>query len=81
MTARDDEARLRAQEHQAEFAIRREEQAMAKQERRLAHEIQQLAADEEHTEIEIEAEIRTEHWGHDPERPLAWKDRQARASS
>jgi hypothetical protein len=75
VTAGDEEARLRAQEHHAEFAIRREELAMKQQERRLAHELQTLAADEERAEVEIEAEIRVEHWGHEPERPLTWKDR------
>jgi hypothetical protein len=48
---------------------------MAQQERRLAHELQTLAADEERAEVEIEAEIRVEHWGLEPERPLTWKDR------
>ena len=81
MTARDEEARLRAQGHREEFAIRREEQAMAQEERRLAHELQKLSEDEGRTELEIEAEIRTEHWGHEPERPLAWKDRPESASS
>jgi hypothetical protein len=78
---RDEEARLRSQEHHAEFAIQREAQALAKQARRLADEMATLIVDEERTEADIEAEIRTEHWGRDPERPLAWKDRRDSGSS
>jgi hypothetical protein len=74
MTDRDEQARLRAQEHHSEFEIRREEQAMARQERRLAHAMEELIGDEEHAEHDIESEIIVEHWGKQPERPLAWKD-------
>ena len=76
MTERDEAARGRSQEHHAEFAIQREEKALEKQALRLADEMTKLVVDEEHAEAGIEAEIRTEHWGRDPEHPLAWKERQ-----
>lgn len=72
MTDREEEARLRAEEHHTEFAIRRDEQAMANEAQRLAHEMEELSQDQERAEREIEEELRTEHWGKEPERPLGW---------
>ena len=81
MTDRDDQAALRAKEHHNEFAIRRQEQAMARQERRLASEMEEQVEGEQRAEHDIEAEILVEHWGHEPERPLAWKDREGTDAS
>lgn len=81
MIDRNERARLRAQELHAEFANRREEQARSSQERQLARDMDKFIVDEARAKQEIEAELRIEHWGLDPERPLAWKDRADNASS
>ena len=81
MADRDEEARLRAEEDHAQNAIRREERAMAKEQRQLAREMESFVDGEERVEHEIEAELRKEHWGHEPERPLAWKNRRDGGSS
>jgi hypothetical protein len=49
---RDEDARLRNQEHHAEVATHREEQALANQARRLADEMATLIVDEERTEAD-----------------------------
>ena len=41
--------------------------------RDLKDELERIAADESKTEEAIEAELRREHFGHEPERPPAWK--------
>jgi hypothetical protein len=41
---------------------------------RLEHETEDLEQDEKRAEREIEEELRKEHWGHDPERPLPWEE-------
>jgi hypothetical protein len=40
-----------------------------------------VIVDEKRTEADIDADIRAEHWGRDPERRLAWKDRRDSGSS
>jgi len=70
----DEEVRLRNQEIEAQFAIRREERSMTGEQRRLTRELADLREDEEQTKHAIEAELRREHWGKDPERLLAWED-------
>jgi len=74
MSDDDEEVRLRNQEIEAQFAIRREERAMTGEQRRLTRELADLREDEEQTKHAIEAELRHEHWGKDPERLLAWED-------
>ncbi len=73
MLSGEERARLRDEEHQAEFAIRREEASMAAEERELEREMSTFEEDEERTKRKIEAEWRKEHSGHDPERPPAWR--------
>ena len=75
MHDRDELARLEDEENRAEFAIRREEEAMAAEEQRLEQEMKDFEAAEERTKKAIEAELREEHWGHDPPRPPAWRER------
>jgi hypothetical protein len=65
-------ALLEDEENRNEFAIRREERQMAAEERELEREMASLEVDEEHVKQEIEAELRREHMGLDPERRLGW---------
>jgi hypothetical protein len=73
MLSEEERARLRDEENQAEFAIRREEASMAAAERELQRQLDSFDDDEERTKREIEAEWRREHSGRDPERPPAWR--------
>ncbi len=73
MLSEEERARLRDEENQAEFAIRRETASMAAEERELQRQLDSFDDDEERTKREIEAELRREHSGHDPERPPAWR--------
>ena len=41
--------------------------------RELRHELERFEDDERRTEEKIRAELRHEHFGHEPERPLAWE--------
>jgi hypothetical protein len=72
MGERDKLDRLRGNEVAEELAIGKEERDMAHQERELEREMRQLEDAEEAAEKEIEEELRREHWGHEPERPLRW---------
>jgi hypothetical protein len=46
------------------------------EERRLEHEMTDLEDEEKRAKLEIEAEVVKEHWGHQPERPLAWEQKE-----
>jgi hypothetical protein len=72
MDERDNLDRLRASEVGEELAIGKAQRNMAHQERELEREMRELEDAEEGAEKEIEEELRREHWGHDPERPLHW---------
>ena len=48
---------------------------MARDARRLEGKLDRLAADLEEAERASERELRKEHWGHEPERPVAWRDK------
>ncbi len=76
MTERDEQAKLHDEENRAEFAIRREEAAMADDERRLEREMEDYDKREEEAKRHIEAELRKEHWGHEPERRPSWEEEQ-----
>jgi hypothetical protein len=65
-------ARLRSEENQDHFLIRKQEESMARAEREMDHEMDELEALEERTEREIEEEWRREGLGQPPERPPAW---------
>jgi hypothetical protein len=73
MDERQTLARLRVEEIRAEFAMRDEERRMSREEQKMEDEIRQLENSEKGVETEIEQEWRREHWGHEPERPPAWK--------
>ena len=73
----DDEqrqARLRDERDRQLFAMRREEKRLAREEVDLELELDDLAKRESDAKHEIEEEWRREHWGHDPERPPAWRE-------
>ena len=71
MTEHDQQPRQH--EHQGEFAQRRSERDLDDEERRLEREMADFEKEEERAKLAIEAELVKEHWGHDPERPLAWE--------
>jgi hypothetical protein len=68
-----DRARRLDEENRERFEIRKEEERMAAEERELEHELEHLTEDVEQAERAIERELRSEHWGHDPERPPSWR--------
>ena len=74
MTERDEQAQLHDEENRAEFAIRREEAAMAAEEGRLEHQLEDVERAEAQAKQRIAAELREEHWGHEPERRLSWEE-------
>jgi hypothetical protein len=53
------------------------ERSLDDEERRLEREMADLENDEKRAKLEIEEELVKEHWGHEPERPLQWKERPA----
>ncbi len=65
-------SRLRVEEIRYEATVRAEERRLAREERRMEDEMRQLENAEKIVESEVEQEWRHEHWGHPPERPLAW---------
>ena len=67
--------RPRQHEQQGGFAPRGNERDLDDEERRLEREMADFEKEEERAKLEIEAELVKEHWGHDPERPLAWKQK------
>jgi hypothetical protein len=67
--------RSRAQEVGDELAIGKEERRMDREERDLEREMKQFEDAEDHAETQIDEELRREHWGHEPERPPVWPDR------
>ena len=67
------QADLRDKRDRELFALRHEEERMAREEAAMEAELESLEKDEKKAEAEIEEEWRREHWGHDPERPPAWR--------
>jgi len=69
----------RSKQHDAQnrelFAIRRTARRLAAEERELERTLRAFGDHIERVEACIEAEMRKEHWGHEPPRPLAWPDR------
>ncbi len=74
---REELAQLHDEENRAEFAIRKEEREMAAEEEELEHEMKEFEEEEARAKRRIEAELRAEHHGHQPERPIAWGDGEA----
>ncbi len=73
MDQRDEEARRHDAENREQFAIRKEEQELAAEERELERELAAFETSKERAKLDIEAEWRAEHAGHEPERPPAWR--------
>jgi hypothetical protein len=71
----DEIDRSRAEEVGHELAIGKEERGMAREERELEREGKEFAEAEERAEKQIEEELRREHWGHDPQPPPVWPNR------
>ena len=69
MDERDERARQRAEMVGDDLAIRKEERRMSREERRLEREGKEFEDAEKRAEKEIDAELRREHWGHEPEAP------------
>lgn len=76
MNERNEADRLRGNEIDEELAIRKEERHMAHVERALEREMREFEEAEERVEKEIGEELRREHWGHEPERPLRWPNQE-----
>jgi hypothetical protein len=55
------------------FALRRAEQRMTAVEHELAEDLDVFKAHLADAEKTIEAEVREQHWGLPPERPLSWR--------
>ena len=73
MDERERLARLRDAENHDRYAIRKQEESMARVEREMEDEMKEFEASEERVEREIEEEWRREEWGQEPERPPAWR--------
>jgi hypothetical protein len=69
----------RSTQHDAQnrelFATRRMTRRLAAEERELERKLDAFDDRIHRVEEGIEAELRTEHWGHEPPRPLAWQHR------
>ena len=76
---REDTARLHAEEIRAESAIRRRLTAMEAEERDMERAMKAFEEDAEQAKRNIEAEWRSEHFGHEPERPPSWNAHGGRA--
>ena len=70
-----DESHLRDEADRERFALRREEAEAEREERDLERELEDFEAREAQTKKRIEDEWRREHFGHDPERPPAWREK------
>jgi hypothetical protein len=68
-----DESKLHDEADRERFALRRERANADDEERELERRLKDFAEREEQTKKRIEEEWRREHFGHDPERPPAWR--------
>ncbi len=75
MRDRRDIARMHDEENRSEFAISRRLRAMAAEEREMERAMREFEEDADQAKRLIKAELRTEHWGRDPARPVAWERR------
>lgn len=69
----EDTVRPHDDQVRARFAIRRGLSAMEAEEREMERAMKAFEEDADQAKRYIEAEWRTEHWGHKPERPPAWE--------
>jgi len=69
----EDTARLGLEENRAQIAIRRRLAAMAAEQREMERAMRAFEEDADQAKRFIKAELRKEHWGHEPERPPAWE--------
>ena len=72
MQRHDEHAAQRDRRDRELFAIRREERAMELEERVLEQELTVFEGDLKEAEVEIEKELRREHFGQEPDHPLSW---------
>ncbi|MFZ0972087.1 MAG: hypothetical protein WAN22_07650 [Solirubrobacteraceae bacterium] len=72
MLKREHTVRPHDDEVRARVAIRRGLSAMEAEEREMERAMKAFEEDADQAKRYIEAEWRTEHWGHKPERPPAW---------
>jgi hypothetical protein len=70
-----DESRLHAEADRERFAMRRKEADAEREERDLERKLKDFEAREDDTKKRIEDEWRREHFGHDPDRPPAWREK------
>jgi hypothetical protein len=70
MDKRDGIDGLRASETGEKLAIGKQERELADGERQLAREMKEVEDAEKSAEREIQDELRREHWGKEPERPV-----------
>ena len=75
MASAEDIARLRAEEIHDRLEIRKTLSAMEAEEAEMERAMKAFEEDADQAKRLIAAERRKEHWGHDPERPLAWESR------
>jgi hypothetical protein len=73
MSEREEQARRRDEENREELAMRKQERQLAAGERELEREQLAFQQAEKETKENIEHEWRNEHFGHEPERPPAWR--------
>ena len=65
--------RLHQEEERDLFAMRKAQDQMSARERELSSKLRALGEREAQAEVSIEREWRREHFGHDLERPPAWR--------
>jgi hypothetical protein len=73
MTDENELRRLKDAEHRARFALRRAERNLTADERDAGRALDAFTEDLAEVEQTVAAELRKEHWGRDPERPVAWR--------
>jgi hypothetical protein len=69
----DEHAKRRNEEQHELFAIRRGEAVMAAKEHELEEALEAFDAEVTKAEQTIDADLREEHWGHEPERLPFWR--------
>jgi hypothetical protein len=69
----DDRSRLRDATNCERFALRKAEQSMTGVEHELEEELDVFVEHLADAEQTIEADVREQHWGLQPERPLSWR--------
>lgn len=74
-------ARARAEADRVRFDLRRRQYTAESTARSMGKRLEAFEADIEAAKHAIEEELRAEHFGHDPDRPVAWRADGARGSA